>query len=80
MSSQSGIGCALTFASEAKFEIEAKILFRLEAKKKPDFTWFTSMRNAKNLKRKRRYNKRKLSEKIKAKQKLSENKWKKVKK
>ncbi len=27
------LGCALTFASEAKFEIEAKILFRLEAKK-----------------------------------------------
>jgi hypothetical protein len=26
------VGCALTFASEAKFEIEAKILFRLEAK------------------------------------------------
>ncbi len=34
----SGVGCALTFASEAKFEIEAKISFRLEAKKKPDFT------------------------------------------
>jgi hypothetical protein len=34
----SGIGCALTFASEAKFEIEAKISFHLEAKKKPDFT------------------------------------------
>jgi hypothetical protein len=32
------VGCALTFASEAKFEIEAKILFHLEAKKKPDFT------------------------------------------
>jgi hypothetical protein len=32
------LGCALTFASEAKFEIEVKILFRLEAKKKPDFT------------------------------------------
>ena len=32
------VGCALTFASEAKFEIEAKISFRLEAKKKPDFT------------------------------------------
>jgi hypothetical protein len=28
----SALGCALTFASEAKFEIEAKILFRLEAK------------------------------------------------
>jgi hypothetical protein len=27
------LGCALTFASEAKFESEAKILFRLEAKK-----------------------------------------------
>jgi hypothetical protein len=27
------VGCALTFDSEAKFEIEAKILFRLEAKK-----------------------------------------------
>ncbi len=26
------------FPSEAKFEIEAKISFRLEAKKKPDFT------------------------------------------
>jgi hypothetical protein len=25
-----------TFASEAKFEIEAKISFRLEVKKKPD--------------------------------------------
>jgi hypothetical protein len=37
-SSQSEVGCALTFASEAKFEIEAKILFRFEAKKKPDFT------------------------------------------
>jgi hypothetical protein len=35
---KSGLGCALTFASEAKFEIEAKILFRFEAKKKPDFT------------------------------------------
>jgi hypothetical protein len=33
-----GVGCALTFASEAKFEIEAKISFRLEAKKKTDFT------------------------------------------
>jgi hypothetical protein len=32
------LGCALTFASEAKFEIEAKISFRLEAKKKPYFT------------------------------------------
>ncbi len=30
------LGCALTFASEAKFEIEAKISFRLEAKK----AWF----------------------------------------
>ncbi len=48
------VGCALTFASEAKFEIEAKISFRLEAKKKPDFTFFTSMQNTKNLKRKRR--------------------------
>jgi hypothetical protein len=28
-----GLGCALTFASEAKIEIEAKISFRLEAKK-----------------------------------------------
>ncbi len=27
------VGCALTFASEAKFEIEAKISLRLEAKK-----------------------------------------------
>jgi hypothetical protein len=35
---KSHIGCALTFASEAKFEIEAKISFRLEAKKKPAFT------------------------------------------
>jgi hypothetical protein len=32
------VGCALTFASEAKFEFEAKISFRLEAKKMPDFT------------------------------------------
>jgi hypothetical protein len=32
------VGCALTFASEAKIEIEVKISFRLEAKKKPDFT------------------------------------------
>jgi hypothetical protein len=32
------LGCALTFASEAKFEIEVKISFRFEAKKKPDFT------------------------------------------
>ncbi len=44
------LGCALTFALEAKFEIEAKISFRFEAKKKPDFTWFTSMWNTKNLK------------------------------
>jgi hypothetical protein len=29
-----GVGRALTFASEAKFEIEAKISFHLEAKKK----------------------------------------------
>jgi hypothetical protein len=36
--SQMNLGCALTFASEAKFEIEVKISFRLEAKKKPDFT------------------------------------------
>jgi hypothetical protein len=36
---KSQIVCALTFASEAKFEIEVKISFRLEAKKKPDFTW-----------------------------------------
>jgi hypothetical protein len=36
--SYAALGCALTFASEAKFEIEAKISFRLEAKKKPDFT------------------------------------------
>jgi hypothetical protein len=35
---RSGLGCALTFASEAKFEIEAKISFRLEAKKMRDFT------------------------------------------
>jgi hypothetical protein len=27
------LGCALTFASEAKFEIEVKISLRLEAKK-----------------------------------------------
>jgi hypothetical protein len=27
------VGCALTFALEAKFETEAKIFFRLEAKK-----------------------------------------------
>ncbi len=32
------LGCALTFVSEAKFEIEAKISFRFEAKKMPDFT------------------------------------------
>jgi hypothetical protein len=32
------LGCALTFASKAKFEIEAKISLRFEAKKKPDFT------------------------------------------
>ncbi len=31
-----GVGCALTFASKAKFEIEAKISFCLEAKK----AWF----------------------------------------
>jgi hypothetical protein len=30
---ESPLGYALTFASEAKFEIEAKISFRLEAKK-----------------------------------------------
>jgi hypothetical protein len=33
-----GVGCALTFASEAKFEIEAKISLRLEAKKTPYVT------------------------------------------
>jgi hypothetical protein len=27
------VGCALVFASEAKFEIEAKISFRFQAKK-----------------------------------------------
>jgi hypothetical protein len=30
-------GCALVFASEAKIDIEAKISFRLEAKKRQDF-------------------------------------------
>ncbi len=35
-------GCALVFASEAKIEIEAKMLFRLEAKNWHDFAWFTS--------------------------------------
>jgi hypothetical protein len=30
----STVGCALVFASEAKIEIEAKISFRLEAKKR----------------------------------------------
>jgi len=30
---RSKLGCALTFALEAKFEIEAKILFRFKAKK-----------------------------------------------
>ncbi len=52
----------------------------LRSEKKPDFTWFTSMRNTKNLKRKWRLNKRKLSEKIEAKQKLSEKSEKKRKK
>jgi hypothetical protein len=47
------LGCALVFASEAKIEIEAKISFRLEAKKKHVFVCFTSKRNSKNLKRKR---------------------------
>jgi hypothetical protein len=32
-STTAGLGCALTFASEAKFEIKAKISFRLEAEK-----------------------------------------------
>jgi hypothetical protein len=31
--STSKVGCALVFASEAKIETEAKISFRLEAKK-----------------------------------------------
>ncbi len=35
-----GLGCALVFASEAKIEIEAKILFRLVAKKKAWFRLF----------------------------------------
>jgi hypothetical protein len=35
------LGCALVFASEAKIEIEAKISFRLEAKKRHDFACFT---------------------------------------
>ncbi len=30
-----------------EIETEAKISFRLEAKKKPGFTWFTSMQNTK---------------------------------
>jgi hypothetical protein len=47
-----GLGCSLVFASEAKIEIEAKILFRLEAKKRHDFACFTSKGNNKNLKRK----------------------------
>jgi hypothetical protein len=34
------IWCALILASEAKIEIESKILFRLEAKKRHDFTCF----------------------------------------
>jgi hypothetical protein len=38
LTNEEQLGCALTFASEAKFEIEAKILFHFEAKKKPDFT------------------------------------------
>jgi hypothetical protein len=38
------VGCALVFASEAKIEIEAKISFRLEAKKRHDFACFTSKR------------------------------------
>jgi hypothetical protein len=38
ISLHSKLGCALTFASEAKIEFEAKISFHLEAKKKPDFT------------------------------------------
>ncbi len=37
-----GLGCSLVFASEAKIEIEAKILFRVEAKKRHDFAYFTS--------------------------------------
>ncbi len=52
----------------------------LGSEKKPDFTWFTSMQNTKNLKQNRRKNKRKLSEKIEVKQKLSEKKRKKGKK
>ncbi len=51
------LGCALVFASEAKIEIEAKISFCLEAKKRHDFAWFTSKRNSKNLKRKWTWNK-----------------------
>jgi hypothetical protein len=47
-------------------------LFRLEAKKRHDFAWFTSKRKSKNLKRKRTWNKRKLSEKIEVKRKLRE--------
>jgi len=47
-----GLGCSFVFASEAKIEIEAKILFRLEAKKRHDFACFTSKGNNKNLKRK----------------------------
>jgi hypothetical protein len=38
---RSCLGCALVFASEAKIETEAKISFRLEAKKRHDFTCFT---------------------------------------
>ena len=46
------VGGALAFASEAKIEIEAKILFRFEAKKKGMISHVTSKGNNKNLKRK----------------------------
>jgi hypothetical protein len=39
--------CALVFTSEANIEIAAKILFRLEAKKRLDFACFTSKGNKK---------------------------------
>ncbi len=66
------LGCALTFASEAKFEIEAKISFRLEAKK----AWFHMIHfDAKHQKSdaKTKVNKRKNRSETKIKRKIDKN-------
>ncbi len=73
------LGCALTFASEAKFEIEAKNLFRLEAKN----AWFHMIHfdvkhQKSEAKTKVKY--AKIKRKNRSETKIKRKKWKKVKK